>query len=209
MRVLAFKRWAMLLIGLICFGTGVALMVRSNLGLGPWEVLHQGIARQTGIAIGTVSILIGVPIMLAWLPLGQRPGWGTCVNIVLIGLVTNQVLASLPLVANLAVAVLLLIGGILLIGIGTGLYLSAEMGAGPRDGLMLGLARRTGWSIRRVRTLIELTVLVLGWLMGGTVGVGTVAFAFGIGPVVQAALWVLTGGSAAHPRVAAQNPSRA
>jgi uncharacterized membrane protein YczE len=209
MRVLAFKRWAMLLIGLICFGTGVALMVRSNLGLGPWEVLHQGIARQTGIAIGTVSILIGVPIMLAWLPLGQRPGWGTCVNIVLIGLVTNQVLASLPLVANLAVAVLLLIGGILLIGIGTGLYLSAEMGAGPRDGLMLGLARRTGWSIRRVRTLIELTVLVLGWLMGGTVGVGTVAFAFGIGPVVQAALWVLTGGSAAHPRVAAQHPSRA
>ena len=209
MRVLAFKRWAMLLIGLICFGTGVALMVRSNLGLGPWEVLHQGIARQTGIAIGTVSILIGVPIMLAWLPLGQRPGWGTCVNIVLIGLVTNQVLASLPLVANLAVAVLLLIGGILLIGIGTGLYLSAEMGAGPRDGLMLGLARRTGWSIRRVRTLIELTVLVLGWLMGGTVGVGTVAFAFGIGPVVQAALWVLTGGSAAHPRVGAQHPCRA
>jgi uncharacterized membrane protein YczE len=209
MRKKTFKRWSVLIIGLTCFGIGVALMVRSNLGLGPWEVLHQGIARQSGLAIGTVSILIGVPIMLAWLPLGQRPGWGTCVNLVLIGLVTNLVLAALPPAANLAVAVLLLIGGILLIGIGTGLYLSAEMGAGPRDGLMLGLARRTGWSIRRVRTLIELTVLVLGWLMGGTVGVGTVAFAFGIGPVVQAALWVLTGGSAAHPTEAAQHPSRA
>ncbi len=206
MRALVFKRWTMLLIGLICFGTGVALMVRSNLGLGPWEVLHQGIARQTGIAIGTVSILIGVPIMLAWLPLGQRPGWGTCVNIVLIGLVTNQVLAILPLATNLAVEALLLGTGILLIGIGTGLYLGAEMGAGPRDGLMLGLARRTGWSIRHVRTLIEISVLLLGWLMGGTVGIGTLAFAFGIGPVVQAALQIVIGGGAPHAASAPQPP---
>ena len=182
------RHWTNLLIGLICFGIGVALMVRANLGLSPWEVLHQGISEQTGIPIGTVSILLGVPILLAWWPLGQRPGWGTVVNIVLIGVVTNLTLDALSPAASLAVRALLMIGGILVIGAGTGLYLSAEMGAGPRDGLMLGLSRRTGGSVRLIRTLIEVAVLVIGWLLGGTIGVGTLAFAFGIGPVVQVAL---------------------
>ncbi|MBK9711802.1 MAG: YitT family protein [Kouleothrix sp.] len=188
MRQQTIKRWSYLILGLICFGAGVALMVRANLGLSPWEILHQGISEQTGIPIGTVSILLGVPILLAWLPLGQRPGWGTLVNIILIGLVTNLVLAALPPPAGLAPRALLMVGGILVIGVGSGLYLTAEMGAGPRDGLMLGLARRSGWSVRLIRTLLEVAVLACGWLLGGTIGVGTLAFAFGIGPVVQAAL---------------------
>ena len=201
------QRWALLLIGLTCFGIGIACMVQSNLGLGPWDVLHQGIARQTGIPIGMVGILVGLPIMLAWWPLGERPGWGTAINIVLIGVVTDLVLAVLPPALNLTVAALLLIGGILLIGVGSGLYLSAEMGAGPRDGLMLAIARRSGGSLRLVRTLIEVTALAAGWLLGGTVGIGTLAFAFGIGPVVQAALWAIPRASraAASRRVAEPN----
>jgi uncharacterized membrane protein YczE len=190
MRGITVRRWANLLLGLVCFGAGVALMVRGNLGLAPWEVLHQGISEQTGIQIGTVSIFMGVPILLAWWPLGQRPGWGTLVNIVLIGLVTNLVLALFPPVAAMLPRALLMVGGVLVIGVGSGLYLCAEMGAGPRDGLRLGLARRTDHSIRLVRTLIEIAVLAVGWLLGGTVGIGTLAFAFGIGPVVQAALRV-------------------
>lgn len=185
------RRWALLLVGLAGFGVGIAGMVQSNLGLGPWDVLHQGLARQFGLPIGMVGILVGLPIMLAWWPLGERPGWGTPINIVLIGVLTDLTLAVLPPAANLATAALLLIGGILLVGGGTGLYLSAEMGAGPRDGLMLGIARRTGGSIRLVRTLIEVAALAAGWLLGGTVGVGTLAFAFGIGPVVQASLWAI------------------
>jgi uncharacterized membrane protein YczE len=172
------------------FGIGVALMVQADLGLSPWEVLHQGISEQTGIPIGTVSILLGVPILLAWWPLGQRPGWGTLINIVLIGLMTDLTLAVLPPVTGLAPRVLLMAGGILSVGVGSGLYLSAAMGAGPRDGLMLGFARRTGGSVRLVRTALEVTVLAVGWLLGGTIGIGTLAFAFGIGPIVQAALRV-------------------
>jgi uncharacterized membrane protein YczE len=182
------KRWTNLIIGLTCFGLGVALMVRADLGLSPWEVLHQGLSEQTGIPIGMVSILMGVPILLAWLPLGERPGWGTLVNIVLIGLVTDLALLALPDVSLLALRAALMIGGILTVGVGSGLYLGAAMGAGPRDGLMLGLARRSGWSVRLIRTLLEVAVLAAGWLLGGTVGIGTLAFAFGIGPVVQAAL---------------------
>lgn len=182
------RRWVFLLTGLVLFGAGIALMVRAELGLGPWEVLHQGISRATGIAIGTVSILLGLPIMLAWLPLGQRPGVGTLLNIVLVGGVTDVVLQIMPEVHNILLRVALLLIGILLIGIGSGAYLSSAMGAGPRDGLMLGLTKRTGWNIRITRTLIELSVLLIGVLMGGTIGVGTLAFAFGIGPVVQVAL---------------------
>lgn len=182
------RRWVFLLAGLMLFGAGIALMVRAELGLGPWEVLHQGISRATGIAIGTVSILLGLPIMLAWLPLGQRPGVGTLLNIVLVGAVTDIVLQIMPEVHSILLRVALLLIGILMIGIGSGAYLSSAMGAGPRDGLMLGLTKRTGWNIRITRTLIELSVLLIGVLMGGTIGVGTLAFAFGIGPVVQVAL---------------------
>ena len=186
------RRWIFLLVGLVLFGAGIALMVRAELGLGPWEVLHQGISHATGIAIGTVSMLLSLPIMLAWLPLGQRPAVGTLMNIVLVGLTTNVTLQITPEVHNMALRVALLLIGILLIGIGSGAYLSSAMGAGPRDGLMLGLTKRTGWNLRVTRTLIELSVLLLGLLMGGTIGVGTLAFAFGIGPVVQVALPMFT-----------------
>jgi uncharacterized membrane protein YczE len=188
-----FKRWFALISGLIIFALGLAFIIQANLGLGPWDVLHQGLSRLTGIPIGAVSIPVGLLIMLAWLPLGQRPGWGTLVNVVLIGVVIDLTLAILPHVEDMPIRGLLLAGGIIVAGVGSGLYLSANIGAGPRDGLMLGLAQRTGWSVRRVRTLLELIALVSGWLLGGAIGIGTVAFAFGIGPVVQVALRVFAG----------------
>jgi len=185
-----FRRWVFLLSGLVCFGVGITLMVRGELGLSPWEVLSQGISNSTGIAIGTVSILLGLPIMLAWIPLGERPGIGTLINIVLIGIVTNITLGMIGPLGSMAVKIAFMLAGVVIIGIGSGLYLSSNMGAGPRDGLMMGLARKTTWPVRRVRTIIEVSVLVVGVLLGGTVGIGTVVFAFGIGPVVQAALRV-------------------
>lgn len=191
MRSFVSDRWARLLAGLALFGVGIALMVRSRLGLSPWEVLHQGIALHTGVPIGTVSIAMGVPIMLFWLPLGQRPGWGTLLNIVLIGVVTDLSLLVLPMTDNLLVRAISMTVGIVLIGLGSGLYLGSDMGAGPRDGVMMGLARRTGLSVRLIRTTIELSVLAVGWLMGGTVGIGTLAFALGIGPAVQHAMRLL------------------
>jgi uncharacterized membrane protein YczE len=203
-----FDRRGQLTLGLLLFGVGIALMVRSNLGLSPWEVLHQGISRHTGIPIGTVSILMGLPILLAWLPLRQRPGWGTLLNIVLIGLVTDLSLPLLPETAALAPRAALLVAGVLAIGMGSGMYLGADMGAGPRDGVMMGLARRTGLSVRLVRTAIELSVLGLGWLMGGTVGIGTLLFALGIGPIVQFALR-LSGFERKHAAPAAGAMSKA
>jgi uncharacterized membrane protein YczE len=184
------KRWLALFVGLIFFGIGIGLIIRGNLGQGPWDVLHQGISRQTGISIGMASILTGIPVVLAWWPLGQRPGWGTLANLIVIGVVVDIVLRAVPIATQVLNGAILLIGGILITGLGSGLYLSSAMGAGPRDGLMLGIARRTGWSVFVVRMLIELTVLGIGWILGGNVGIGTLAFAVGIGPVVQASLWL-------------------
>jgi uncharacterized membrane protein YczE len=166
------------------------MMAQAGLGLGPWEVLHQGISRRTGLPMGTVSILLGVPILLGWLPLGERPGPGTLLNIVLVGSATNLGLAVMPRPTDPASAVALMAAGVATIGVASGLYLSADLGPGPRDGLMTGLHKRFGWSIAQARTLLEVGVLVAGFLLGGTVGMGTLAFAFGIGPVVQAALRV-------------------
>ena len=178
-------RWLLLFSGLPCFGFGIALMVQAGLGLGPWESLHQGISLHTGIPIGTVSILLGAPILALWLPLGERIGIGTLLNVVCIGMVTNLSLMFLPRFSLLGLQLVQMALGIVIIGIGSGLYLSARLGAGPRDGVMMGLTRRTGWSVRVTRTIIELTVLVIGFLLGGSIGIGTLAFAFGIGPVVQ------------------------
>lgn len=192
-----------LLVGLVLFGFGIALMVEASLGLGPWEALNQGIARQTGLAIGTVSILLGIPILALWWPLGERPGIGTLCNVVLIGTATNVGIAVLPTpaadpagatVADMAASaarVGMMLGGVLVIALGSGLYLSTDLGPGPRDGLMTGVHHRFGWSIRRSRTLIELVVLGIGWALGGTVGLGTVVFALGIGPLVQVVLGVV------------------
>lgn len=186
----AVPRLPRLLLGLVTFGLGIALMAEAGLGLGPWEAFHQGIARQTGLELGTVSILLGVPILLLWWPLGERPGIGTVLNVVLIGTSTNVGLALLPTPPDgaLLMRLALMAGGVVVIAIGSGLYLSTDLGPGPRDGLMTGLHHRFGWSIRRSRTVVELSVLVIGWLLGGTVGLGTVVFAFGIGPLVQVTL---------------------
>lgn len=173
--------------GLALFGVGISLLIVAELGLAPWDVLHQGVSKRTGISIGTVIIAIGVGLMLLWIPLKERPGLGTLLNAVEIGLVVNLVLPHLPDPDHLLARVGLLVLGILLVGVGSGFYIGAGLGAGPRDGIMLGLVR-LGLSVRGARTLIEVTVLVIGWLLGGSVGVGTLAFALGIGPLVQVLL---------------------
>jgi uncharacterized membrane protein YczE len=177
-------------VGLVLFGVGIAMMVQANLGLGPWEAFHQGISRITGIPIGTVSIILGVPILAAWWPLGERPGIGTVLNIVIIGTATNVGIALIPAVAGVPAQLALMLGGVATIAVGSGMYLAADLGPGPRDGLMTGLHLRFGWSIRRARTAVELSVLLAGFLLGGTIGLGTVVFALGIGPLVQVALRV-------------------
>jgi len=179
-----------LLAGLVVFGIGIALMARAGAGLGPWEAFHQGIQYRTGIPMGTISIILGLPIIALWWPLGERPGLGTLVNVVLIGMATNLGNSFLPAQTIPGLQLLQMVAGVLVIGVGSGLYLAADLGAGPRDGLMVGVHHRFGWSIRRARTLIEVSVLIGGWALGGTIGIGTVVFAFGIGPVVQVMLGI-------------------
>lgn len=177
-------RLVQLLIGLVAFGTSEALLVRADLGLDPWDVFHQGLSRQTDLSIGTWTILVGVVVLLLWIPLRMRPGIGTVCNVVIIGVSLDAVLSILPVPHLLFVRWTYLVGGIVLCGVATGAYIGAALGPGPRDGLMVGVAGR-GHSIRVVRTLIELTVLVTGFLLGGTVGIGTVLFAVSIGPIAH------------------------
>ena len=179
------RRLLQLYIGLLVYGLAGALQVRSRLGLDPWDVLHQGLARHLGLAIGTVLILVGAVVLLGWIPLRQRPGLGTLSNVVLIGVSMNIALQLLPQTHVMAWRVTEMVVGVALCGVATGLYIGAHFGPGPRDGLMTGLARRTGRSIRLTRTAMEITVLATGWLLGGTVGVGTVLFAISIGPMAQ------------------------
>lgn len=179
------RRLVQLYIGLLLYGLAAALQVRSGLGLDPWDVFHQGLSGHIGLAIGTVVIIVGVTVLLLWIPLRQWPGLGTISNAILIGLSMNWSLALLPHGGPLGVRIAELLGGIGLCGIATGMYIGAAFGPGPRDGLMTGLARRTGKSIRLVRTGIEVTVLAIGWVLGGTVGIGTVLYAVSIGPLAQ------------------------
>jgi uncharacterized membrane protein YczE len=179
------RRLVQLYIGLLLYGLSGALMVRSRLGLDPWDVFHQGLAHHLGFAIGTVVIIVGAAVLLLWIPLRQWPGLGTVSNVVLIGLSMNWSLAVLPHTALLGMRIVEMVSGVVLCGIATGMYIGAAFGPGPRDGLMTGLARRTGRSIRLVRTGIEVTVLAAGWLLGGTVGIGTVLYALSIGPLAQ------------------------
>ena len=158
-------------------------MVSAGLGLGSWDVLHQGIATRAGLRIGWVIIAVSAIVLLLWIPLRQRPGSGTVSNVLLVGLVTDGALLLLPEPERIALRGLFLLAGIAINAVGTALYIGAGLGPGPRDGLMIGLAKR-GFSIRLVRTLIELSVLAIGWLLGGTVGVGTVLYAVSIGPLV-------------------------
>jgi uncharacterized membrane protein YczE len=179
-----------LLVGLVLFGLGIALMAEAGLGLGPWEAFHQGLGRLTGQEIGTISIVLGIPILLLWWPLGERPGIGTLLNVAVIGTATNIGIALLPSAVGLPAQLAMMLAGVVVIGIASGLYLAADLGPGPRDGLMTGLHHRFRWSIRRARTLVEVSVLVAGWALGGTIGLGTVVFALGIGPLVQVFLGV-------------------
>jgi len=185
------RRIVQLFTGLALYGVSMALLIRSELGLDPWDVLHQGIAGRVGWSIGTVTIALGAVVLLLWIPLRQRPGFGTLANVVVIGLAVDAALAVLPAVAGLPGRTALLVGGIVLNAVATGAYLGARMGPGPRDGLMTGVVGRTGWSVRGVRTAIEVTVLAAGWLLGGTVGIGTVAYALAIGPLVHRLLPLL------------------
>ncbi|MDW3849134.1 YitT family protein [Micromonospora aurantiaca] len=180
------RRLTQLYAGLVLYGVSMALMIRSELGLDPWDVFHQGLARQTGLSFGTVTIAVGALVLLLWIPLRQRPGLGTVSNVVVIGLVVDATLAVLPPGEGMPARVALLVAGIVANGAATGLYLGAGLGPGPRDGLMTGfVARHPRFSVRLVRTVIEVTVLALGWLLGGTVGLGTVAYALTIGPLAQ------------------------
>lgn len=186
------RRISQLLPGLVLFGIGIGLMVRADLGLSPWQVFHQGVAERAGVAMGTVTIITGIVVLLGWIPLRERFGLGTILNVALIGNVLNLTLLALPeQLGSLPARLTAMAGGISLIGLASGLYIGAGMGPGPRDGLMTGLARR-GLNIGAVRTGLEVTVLLIGWLLGGTVGAGTLAFALSIGPLIAIFLPRLT-----------------
>ncbi|MGE0308515.1 MAG: YitT family protein, partial [Acidimicrobiia bacterium] len=181
------RRGPMCLIGLTVFATGIALTVRAHLGLAPWDVFHQGLGDRIGAKIGTVAIAAGMVILLAWIPLRQRIGLGTIANTVLVGVVLNGVLALIDEFDPIGARWCALVGGTMLIALGTGLYIGSGLGAGPRDGVMMGLHQR-GWSITRARTGIEVSVLAAGWALGGNIGIGTVVGAFAVGPLVHLAL---------------------
>jgi len=186
------RRLVQLYAGLLLFGLSTAMMVRSDLGLNPWDVFHQGVADRTPLSLGTVIVVAGAIVLLLWIPLRQKPGIGTVSNIFVIGLAADLGLWLIPEVAPLPLRAAMLIAGIVLNGIATSAYIGAGLGPGPRDGLMTGLAARTFWSIRAVRTGIELTALALGWMLGGTAGVGTILYAVAIGPIVHRTLPAFT-----------------
>jgi uncharacterized membrane protein YczE len=180
------RRLVQLHIGLVFYGLSMAFMIEARLGLDPWDVFHQGLSRLTGLRFGIVVIIVGVLVLLLWIPLRQRPGIGTVANAIVIGLAVDAALVVLPTPDPLAVRWMFLLGGILLNGVATGMYIGARLGSGPRDGLMTGfVARHPQYSVRLVRTVIEVTVLVAGWLLGGTVGWATLLYAVSIGPLAH------------------------
>ncbi|MEW2130012.1 hypothetical protein [Streptomyces sp. NPDC005435] len=179
------RRLVQLYGGLALYGASSALLVRADLGMEPWNVLHQGLSRLTGLSIGVVMTLVGALVLLLWIPLRQRPGLGTVSNVLVIGFALDATLSVLPAVHGLVGRALLLVAGIVLNGAATGLYIAAAFGPGPRDGLMTGLHQRTGRSIRLLRTCVEVVVVATGFALGGTVGVGTVLYALSIGPLAQ------------------------
>jgi uncharacterized membrane protein YczE len=191
--------------GLALYGVSMALIIRSALGNMPWDVLHQGLAGRMGWSIGAVSILVGALVLLAWIPLRQRPGLGTVSNVVVIGLAVDATLVVLPAPSALTARVAFVVAGVLLNAVATAAYIGVHLGPGPRDGLMTGLVRRTGGSVRLVRTTIEVSVVTLGWLLGGTLGVATVLYAVAIGPLVHALLPRLSLSPAGRPTRSAED----
>ncbi|MDO5503749.1 MAG: hypothetical protein Q4G67_11305 [Actinomycetia bacterium] len=182
------RRVPQLLLGLVLYGTSMALLVRGALGVMPWDVLHQGLARHIPLSFGQVVIVTSIAVLLLWIPLRQPPGLGTVLNAVVIGLVVDPVLSWVAEPSGLGARIALMCVGLLLNAMATAMYIGAQLGPGPRDGLMTGISARTGASIRLVRTVIEITVVAVGWLLGGVVGLGTVAYALLIGPLTQAML---------------------
>jgi uncharacterized membrane protein YczE len=179
------RRLVQLLVGLVAYGASLAFMVRGGLGLAPWDVLHSGVAGLLPLTLGQAVVGMSFVVLLLWIPLREKPGIGTVANSLLVGLSADATLSVLDEPAALPLRLLLLVGGVVLCAVATAMYIGSHFGRGPRDGLMTGLVRRTGLSTRVVRTGIELTVVLLGWLLGGAVGLGTVLFAVAIGPLVQ------------------------
>lgn len=178
------RKFIQLIAGLVMFGVGIGLMLQSGLGLPPWDVLHQGLAERFGLSVGIWSILVSVAVLLLWLPLREPYGIGTLLNAIIVGVLIDVTVVVVPQPGPSWLAWAMQVGGILMIGLASGMYIGANLGPGPRDGLMTGIARR-GPSIRLTRSLIEITVLAIGWLLGGSFGFGTVLFALAIGPLVQ------------------------
>jgi uncharacterized membrane protein YczE len=204
LRIDVTRRLLQLFIGLALYGVSLALLLRAGLGLAPWDVLHQGLAERTGLTVGQMVIAVSFVVLLLWVPLRERPGFGTFANAVLVGVFVDLTMLVLGDAHLWVWRVLLLVAGVLLNGLATALYIGASLGPGPRDGLMTGLVRRTGRSVRLVRTAIEVSVLVAGWLLGGTVGVGTVLYALAIGPLAHALLPAFT----IEPRARRTGPVR-
>lgn len=190
------RRVIQLLIGLVLYGAGCALTVEAGLGVDPWTVLAQGLSLLTGVGVGWVTNILGFLVLLLWIPLRQKPGPGTIANILLVGTSMQAVLWLMPPVRGLGMQITVLVSGILLVALASGLYIGARFGPGPRDGLMTGLNARLGRPIWLCRAAVELTVLAVGWALGGTVGIGTVLFALTIGPLVHVALPLLDTGDA-------------
>lgn len=178
--------------GLALYGLSIGLMVRSNLGLNPWDVFHQGLSALTGLSLGEIIVLVGAAVLLLWIPLRQKPGIGTIANVFLIGVWADVSLWLIPPVEGLLLAWTMLFGGIFLNGVAGGAYIGAGLGPGPRDGLMTGLVKRTGKSVRLIRTGIEVVVVAAGWALGGTLGIGTLLYAIAIGPIVHRMLPLFT-----------------
>ncbi|MET3368175.1 membrane protein [Arthrobacter sp. M2012083] len=182
------RRITQLLIGLAMYGISLAIFIRAGLGLDPWDVFHQGVSEKTGFSMGVVVIAVSFLVLLLWIPLRQMPGIGTIANAILVGLFADLGLWLIPEFSHLGGQIAMLAGAVILNGIASACYIGARLGPGARDGLMTGLVRRTGWSVRLVRTGIEVVVLAVGFLLGGSVGVGTVVYALAIGPIVQVLL---------------------
>lgn len=178
-------RTVQLLFGLFLFGLNIALMIRAELGLGPWDAFHVGLSRVTGVSVGLIIILIGLLVVISALAIRVRPGIGTIANMILVGVFADLLLPVIPVADGLVWAWVYLISGVTLCGLATGMYIGAGYGTGPRDSLMIGIAARSGGSIRLVRTLIEVSVLGLGWAMGGKIGIGTIVFTLTVGPAAQ------------------------
>ncbi|MEJ5068613.1 MULTISPECIES: YczE/YyaS/YitT family protein [Leclercia] len=198
------RRLLQLYVGLSLYGLSTAMFIRSDLGADPWNVFHLGVAKLLAMDIGTVIILTGVLVLLLWIPLRLRPGLGTISNVIAIGLAADVALTFIPAIDSLVARSLLLVSAVIVNALATGMYIGAGFGAGPRDGLMTGINARTGWSVRSVRTAIEVSVLLFGWVLGGTFGVGTVLYALSIGPLIQICLpWFRR-----KPRLLAPQPER-